>query len=56
MIGGISIIMFNGSFYLWSNICIYVLSYFHYKGNDGISLNDIFRVDLALALINNVGY
>ena len=29
LIGGISLMMYLGCFFLWGNISIYVLSYFH---------------------------
>jgi hypothetical protein len=36
LIGGFSIHLFNGCFFLWGNIAPYVLSYFyHYGGSDG---------------------
>lgn len=50
--------MFSGSFFLWSSISVYVLSYFHMmdpkKGN--ITEASIYFVDLALVFLNCLGH
>jgi len=45
LVGGFSIHLFNGCFFLWGNIAPYVLSYFyHFGGRDGTG-----QLDLTLA-------
>lgn len=44
-----------GCFYLWGNIDIYVLSYFH-EFNPNLSFGFIFIVDTLLIAANTVGY
>ena len=44
-----------GTFFLWSNISVYVLSYF-YEFNPNINVSFIFIVDSALILANWIGY
>lgn len=49
--------MFGGSFYLWANISVYVLSYFKYQKTDNdVSENSIYRVDIVLSVLNILGY
>lgn len=55
VIGGVLIQMFNGCFFLWSNISVYVLSYF-YLYDKSIDQNAIFYVDFFLVLLNVTGY
>ena len=47
MVGGVTLQLFLGSFFLWSNISPYVISYF-YMTNIPLSYNFIFAVDLIL--------
>ena len=54
MIGGLLINFYIGSFYLWGNIAIYVLSYFHQTDTD-MSYNFIFLVDAFMVLANWLG-
>jgi hypothetical protein len=53
--GGVIIQLFLGSFFLWGNISIYVLSYFH-EENPEASYNFIFLVDTFLIAGNWTGY
>lgn len=55
VIGGVLIQMFNGSFFLWPTLSIYVLSYL-YQFNSGIDENAHFRVGFILVLLNCAGY
>jgi OFA family oxalate/formate antiporter-like MFS transporter len=55
VIGGVSLMLYLGSFFLWGNIDIYVLSYFH-QFNPNLSLGFIFLVDLFLVGANCIGY
>ena len=55
LIGGISLMLYLGCFFLWGNISIYVLSYFHEKSPDA-SYDFIFLVDSFLVLSNWIGY
>lgn len=55
IVGGISLMLFLGCFYLWGNIDVYVLSYF-YEFNPEISLGFIFTVDTLLIVANTCGY
>ena len=55
LIGGVSIMLYLGCFFLWGNISIYVLSYFHEK-NPSASYDFIFLVDSFLILANWCGY
>ena len=47
--------LYLGCFFLWGNISIYVLSYFHEK-NPSASYDFIFLVDSFLILANWCGY
>lgn len=47
--------MFTGCFYLWSNISIYVISYF-YQFDQSLSLKDVFIVDTMMKVLLNIGY
>ncbi len=55
LIGGVSLQLFLGCFFLWGNISIYVLSYFH-ETSPNSSYNFIFAVDTILILGNWIGY
>lgn len=55
VVGGIFLMLFLGCFYLWGNICVYVLSYF-YEFNPDIDLGFIFIVDTLLIVANTCGY
>ena len=55
LIGGISLMLYLGCFFLWGNISIYVLSYFHEK-SPSASYDFIFLVDSILVLANWMGY
>jgi OFA family oxalate/formate antiporter-like MFS transporter len=54
-VGGVSLMLYLGCFFLWGNIDIYVLSYFH-EFNGQLSLSFIFLVDLFLVGANCCGY
>ena len=62
VVGGVVIMMFCGSFFLWANISVYVLSYLHWKSVQAggrfpdVGVNVIYYVDLALILLNVTGY
>jgi hypothetical protein len=47
VIGGVSLMLYLGCFYLWGNIDVYVLSYFH-EFNPNLSVGFIFIVDTLL--------
>jgi len=47
--------LYLGTFFLWGNISIYVLSYFH-EANPTASYSFIFLVDSFLVLANWIGY
>lgn len=55
LIGGILIQMFNGSFFLWPTLSIYVISYLK-QFNGEIDENAHFRGNLILVLTNCAGY
>ena len=55
LIGGVSLMLYLGCFFLWGNISIYVLSYFH-KYQPEASYDFIFLVDSILVLFNWIGY
>jgi len=55
IVGGVCLEMFIGCFFLWGNISIYVLSYYHEK-NANLSYGFIFYVDTVLVGFNCVGY
>ena len=55
LLGGILIQLFNGCYYLWANISIYVLSYI-YNFDPQVNASAIFYVDVALLLLMNIGY
>ena len=55
LIGGVSLMLYLGCFFLWGNISIYVLSYFH-KYQPDASYGFIFLVDSFLILSNWLGY
>ena len=54
LIGGISLMMYLGCFFLWGNISIYVLSYFH-KFEPDANYSFIYLVDTFLILSNWIG-
>ena len=58
MIGGVLIMMFCGSFFLWASISVYVLSYFHHIDPSKAKLGekDIYWVDLGLVALNCIGH
>ena len=47
--------MFNGCFYLWANISVYVLSYI-YQFDPLVNQDAIFYVDVALCVLLCIGY
>ena len=55
VLGGICIQLFNGCFFMWANISIYVISYI-YKFNPDIRIDTVFFVDFVLLQLNVVGY
>ena len=55
MVGGVFLMFYLGCFFLWGNISIYVLSYFH-EYNPDASYDFIFLVDSFLILANWIGY
>ena len=55
LVGGALVQLFNGCFYLWANISVYVCSYlYHY--DKSVNQDFIFYVDTALVLLNVFGY
>ena len=55
LIGGFMIMLYLGCFFLWGNISVYVLSYFH-SYNPDASFDFVFIVDSLLVLFNLCGY
>lgn len=55
VIGGVFLMLYLGCFFLWGNISIYVLSYFH-EESPSASYDFIFLVDSMLVLSNCMGY
>ena len=55
LVGGVCIQLFNGVFFLWSNIAIYVLSW-QYQYDPTVRDDSIFAVDIALMFCNVTGY
>ena len=55
LVGGFFLMLYLGCFYLWGNISVYVISYFH-QFNPGASYGFIFMVDALLVLFNWTGY
>lgn len=55
LIGGVSLMLYLGCFFLWGNISIYVLSYF-YEFNSNLSLGFVFSVDMFLVGFQCIGY
>jgi MFS transporter, OFA family, oxalate/formate antiporter len=55
LVGGFSLMLYLGCFFLWGNIDIYVLSYFH-EFNPNLSISFIYLVDLFLVGANCIGY
>ena len=55
LIGSVILMLYLGCFFLWANISIYVLSYFH-EFNPNSSYGFIFIVDSMLVLFNWCGY
>ena len=55
MIGGLVLELYLGCFFLWGNISIYVLSYFH-EISPNASYNFIFAVDVILVFSIWFGY
>lgn len=51
LVGGFSIHLFNGCFFLWGNIAPYVLSYFyHFGGPDGNGQKDLTQADAVTVI------
>ena len=38
VLSGICVHLFNGNMYLWGNISVYVVSYFHHQGDHNATL------------------
>ena len=55
LLGGILVQLFNGCYYLWANLSIYVLSYI-YKFDPEVNASAIFYVDVVLVLLKNFGF
>jgi OFA family oxalate/formate antiporter-like MFS transporter len=55
LIGSVLLMLYLGCFFLWANISIYVLSYFH-EINPGVSFGFTFLVDAVLVATQLVGY
>jgi len=55
IVGGVCLEMFIGCFFLWGNISVYVLSYYHEK-NANLSYGFVFYVDTILVGFNCLGY
>ena len=55
ILAGVLINFFNGCFYLWANISVYVLSYIYHFDKE-VDQNAIFYVDVALVLLMTMGY
>lgn len=55
IIGGVLLMLYSGSSFLWGNISIYIVSYF-YNFDPNTSYNFIFLVDMTLGLANWFGY
>ena len=47
LVGGFILMLYLGCFFLWGNISVYVLSYFHYS-NPNASFGFVFLVDTML--------
>ena len=55
LIGGFFLMLYLGCFFLWGNISVYVVSYFHYvNGTNNFSF--IYLVDSMLVFFNLAGY
>ena len=55
LIGGFFLMLYLGCFFLWGNISVYVVSYFHYvNGTNNFSF--IYLVDSLLVFFNLMGY
>ena len=52
VVGGVLVNFYTGSFYLWGNIAIYVISYYR---REGLSYDFIFMVDTVMFLGNWIG-
>ena len=55
LLGGTLVQLFNGCYYLWANLSIYVLSYI-YKFDPEVNASAIFYFDVFLLLLMNIGY
>ena len=55
MVGGFLLMLYLGCFFLWGNISVYYLSYFHYY-NPETDFSFVFLVDALLVLFNLIGY
>lgn len=55
IMAGILIQLFNGVFFLWANISVYVLSYIHIYDKK-VNADAIYYVDMAAVFLNLVGY
>lgn len=55
LVGGFFLHLFLGCFFLWGNISVYVISYFHYVNNTS-HFSFVYLVDMMLVLSNFLGY
>ena len=55
LIGGFFLMLYLGCFFLWGNISVYVVSYFHYV-NGTSNFSFIYLVDSMLVFSNLAGY
>jgi hypothetical protein len=55
LVGGVSIQLFNGCFFLWANISLYIVSYMH-QFDPNVGQGATFYVDVALTVLCVVGY
>ena len=55
LVGGFCLHLYLGCFFLWGNISVYVVSYFHYV-NDTSNFSFIYLVDSMLVFFNLMGY
>ena len=53
--GGFFLMLYLGCFFLWGNISVYVLSYFH-EFQPNASYGFVFLVDSFLVFFNWIGY
>jgi len=55
LFAGVLIQLFNGVFFLWANISVYVLSYI-YIYDKNVNADAVYYVDMASTFLNLVGY